>query len=165
MRVFFLLGSNLGDRVQLMADARHLIEARIAPLMCSSQLYESAPWGNTQQPYFLNQAIELQSDLAADVLLKACLSVEKQLGRRRAARYAPRSIDIDLLYYGQQVIQRPGLRLPHPEIARRRFTLVPMVEIAPNWMHPLLKKRQKELLLSCTDRLHVQPFYERFAPS
>ena len=148
----------MGDRVAELAAARRLIIQQVAPITQTSRIYESAAWGDAPQPYFLNQALVLRTKHTPRQLLASCLDIERQLGRRRRQPRAPRNIDIDMLYFGQYIIEEENLYVPHPEIEKRRFTLVPMVEIAPEWIHPVLKKRQDELLAACTDMLEVRPF-------
>ena len=139
----------------MLSQARCLIEARIAPLLRCSRIYESAPWGMAHQADFLNQALELSSAQTPMQLLDNCLEIEISMGRKRGARYAARSIDIDLLYYDSEVVTLSQLTLPHPEIERRRFTLIAMSELAPNWVHPILQKTQLYLLRACLDPLDV----------
>lgn len=156
--MFFLLGSNLGDRAAYLAIARKQIAQQIAPLLRCSKIYETEPWGPLQQPYFLNQALEIESTRNPKALLTSALAIEQRLGRGRRKRSAPRNIDIDLLYCGTEIINSPALTLPHPGIEKRRFTLVPMAEIAPTWLHPVLRRTQRQLLAACRDPLSVRPF-------
>ena len=155
-RIFLLIGSNIGDRHHQLDTAREFINERVAPMVSLSRIYESAPWGDPMQPYFLNQALELLSDMPPMQLLSTCLGIEKEMGRSRGPRYAARSIDIDILYYGAVILRNSTLQLPHPEIENRRFTLLPMVEIAPHWVHPLLHLSQLALLEKCRDLLAVE---------
>lgn len=149
--VFILLGANLGDRKGTLAQARRLISEQLATQIVASSLYETAPWGVTDQPAFLNQVLKIETHLSAQELLENTLSIEKKLGRERRLRWGARVIDIDILYYDDLILETETLSLPHPRLHERRFTLVPLVEIAPSFVHPVLKKTNQELLEACTD--------------
>ncbi|MEN8250811.1 MAG: 2-amino-4-hydroxy-6-hydroxymethyldihydropteridine diphosphokinase [Bacteroidota bacterium] len=153
--IFILLGSNLGDRRKNVEDSLILIKKRVGAILKMSSLYETAPWGVPDQPRFLNMVIEIESVLNPQDLLSSLLEIEDQLGRVRKTKWGERLIDIDILYYGNVIIKEKNLILPHPEIQNRRFTLIPLVEIAPSSLHPILKKSNIELLSSCTDKLEV----------
>ena len=124
-------------------------------IVSASALYETAAWGNEEQPAFLNQALALDTELNAKQLMRRILKTEKNMGRIREEKYGPRIIDIDILFYNSAIIREPGLMIPHPELENRRFALVPMHEIAPLVTHPLLKKTIAELLEECPDKLEV----------
>ncbi len=156
--VFLLLGANLGEREATLAKATDLISERIAPVISQSHLYETAPWGVTDQPAFLNQVISIETMLTPEELLSRTLEIEKQLGRERRLRWGARVIDIDMLYYSDLVLDTENLHLPHPRLHQRRFTLVPLVEIAPDFVHPVLHKTNQELLNQCTDDSQVSVF-------
>ena len=121
----------------------------------SSSLYETAAWGKTDQPPFLNLALEIQTELTALQLLKKILNIEKQTGRIRKEKYGPRIIDIDILLFNDQIHNYPLLKIPHPELQNRRFVLVPLAEIASQIIHPVLRKSIAELLAICPDKLNV----------
>jgi 2-amino-4-hydroxy-6-hydroxymethyldihydropteridine diphosphokinase len=122
------LGSNLGDREALIRRAAELLGARRL-----STIVETEPWGYEQQPLFLNAVAEVETSLPARALLEQLLDVERQLGRERIGpRWGPRTIDLDLLVYGDEAIGEPGLSVPHPEIAGRLFVLEPLAELAPS---------------------------------
>lgn len=145
------IGSNLGDRKALIKQA--LLMLGLTEIKVSS-FYETEPWKSSNAPWFLNIAVMGKTEEPPLDFLKKALETEKQLGRGRAAnkeRHAPRPIDIDILYYNDAVINLPDLTVPHPRIANRRFVLEPLVEIAPDFSHPALKKTQKELLKECED--------------
>ena len=146
-RVFVSLGSNLGDRAASCQQARARLAVLYATrLVRASRLYETRPVGKLDQPDFLNQVLELETDLAPRELLLACLQIEQDLGRVRTERWGPRTLDIDLLLYDDRVIDEPGLHLPHPRMHERRFVLEPLCEIAPEVRHPRLDRSMAEIL-------------------
>ncbi len=140
--IFILLGSNLGDRQALLSLARQAIQAQCGKILKLSHLYETAPWGGFESDnWFLNQVIEIESVMDANQLLYSLLEIEKNLGRiRTSMQYSSRNIDIDLLYFGDEMINSAQLKVPHPRLHLRKFTLLPLCEIAANFMHPLLQK-------------------------
>jgi 2-amino-4-hydroxy-6-hydroxymethyldihydropteridine diphosphokinase len=153
-KIFLLLGSNLGDRAGIIRQARQLI-AEKAPIITQSSIYETEPWGLTDQPPFLNQVIEVTSPEEPEILLKYLLNIEQELGRVRKVRWGARLIDIDMLYYDDIIIESPALILPHPRLKERRFTLIPLSEIASGFIDPKLKKPVSQLLEECQDQSHV----------
>lgn len=156
--VFLLLGANLGEREATLKHAVQLISERIESVTSQSKLYETAPWGVIDQPVFINQVIQIQTELSPKKVLEQTLKIEKQLGRERRFRWGARVIDIDILYYADFILEDSDLHLPHPRLHERRFTLVPLVEIAPDFVHPVLKKTNRELLEKCTDEGIVNVF-------
>lgn len=156
--VYVLSGSNLGDRVSQLEHARSEVERRIGRMTGSSALYETAAWGKTDQPAFLNQVIRLETRLSAADVLEQLLSVEHALGRERRERWAPRTVDLDLLFFDTEVLALDGLEVPHPRLHLRRFTLEPMVELAPDFVHPVFRLSMKELLDRVDDPLSVRIF-------
>lgn len=154
---YLLIGGNEGDRQAALAEARTLLEAAGA-IRQTSSLYETAPWGKTDQPWFLNQALLLETPADAPALLGTLLDIEETMGRKRQEKYGPRRIDIDILFFNDAIIRLPDLVIPHPEIANRRFVLEPLKEIAPDHFHPVLHLSVRELLLACTDRLEVKKY-------
>jgi 2-amino-4-hydroxy-6-hydroxymethyldihydropteridine diphosphokinase len=157
--IYLLLGSNLDNRWKTLEKARTLIHNRVGEIYKSSKVYETAPWGNTTQPAFLNQVIIIRSALTPKKILSKTQSIETELGRIRKEKWGERSIDIDILYYNSQIYNTPNLKIPHPEIQNRRFTLVPLVEIAAKFLHPVLLKSNAELLTNCSDLLKVKRVY------
>ena len=153
---YLLIGGNEGDRTGTMAMARERIESVAGTIRSRSSLFETAPWGKTDQPDFLNQALLLETGLDAPTLLQALLGIEAQMGRRRGEKYGSRIIDIDILFFNDAIIHQPGLQIPHPEIQNRRFALAPLEEIAPAYIHPVLGVSVRELLINCTDPLAVK---------
>ena len=153
---YLLLGSNMGNSTELLSNAIEQIENKIGPLLLHSNLYATAAWGNTSQPDFLNQVIEVNTQLDATETLKEILSIEKNMGRIRTVKNAPRIIDIDILFFNNEIINQSDLIVPHPEIQNRRFVLIPVNEIAPQMIHPVLNKTIEQLLLQCPDQLAVK---------
>ena len=153
---YLLLGSNMGNSAELLSNAIKQIENKIGPLLLSSNLYATAAWGNTSQPDFLNQVIKIATHLAAAETLAIILSIEKNMGRIRTIKNAPRIIDIDILFFNNEIINQSDLIVPHPEIQNRRFVLTPLQEIAPQMIHPVLNKTIEQLLSQCPDQLAVK---------
>ena len=153
--VYLLLGGNIGDRFQCLQEATKAIEKTCGNIIQQSSLYETAAWGIEDQDPFLNQVLQLATTLEADDLLSRLLSIEETLGRKRDIKYGPRSIDIDILFYNNAIIELEGLKVPHPRMHLRRFVLEPLCELAPQKMHPLLHKTVARLLADCPDPLAV----------
>lgn len=158
MQLFLLLGANLGDRVQTLAQAQTRLVQAVGPLVGASGLYETAPWGVTDQPAYLNQVLELDTQLPPPDVLVQTQAIEQALGRVRLHRWGARVIDIDLLYYADTVLRTDRLTLPHPLLHERRFTLVPLCELAPYFIHPVLHQTNAELLQQCPDTGEVSRF-------
>src|SRR6201994_1952076 len=154
--VYLLLGSNLGNRHSFLSQAIERIEKAVAPVEKKSSVYETASWGKTDAPDYLNQVILLQTDLSAQAVLQKILEIEKLLGRERDEKWGPRTIDIDILFYGDEIVDEPNLQIPHPELHNRRFTLEPLAEIAPMMVHPVLHKNILQLKNELKDSLIVK---------
>lgn len=153
-----LIGGNIGDRPKYLQQAALRIAARTGRITAESALYETAPWGEVQQPDYLNQALRLETELDAPTLLNVLLDVEKEIGRVRRQKWGARVIDIDLIFFNQEVITLPQLKVPHPQMQHRRFVLAPLSEIVPEWMHPILQLTVNQLLEACPDPLPVHKF-------
>lgn len=152
-----LLGSNLGKREDALGKAVQLIEERAGAVILKSHVYDTSPWGKTDQPSFLNIVIVVGTLLDADQLLKELLLIETEMGRKRDnTKWEPRLIDIDILFFNEEVIDKPQLQVPHPLLKERRFALVPLNEIIPAFVHPVLKLTIEELLIACNDRQEVK---------
>lgn len=153
--VVILLGTNLGNRLLNLKKAELEISQRIGVAFLSSKIYQTKPWGNTEQDDFLNQVLVIQSNKNANELLSTLLSIELEMGRKRMKHWEPRIIDLDILYFGDEIIETKDLKIPHPFIHERRFTLIPLVEILPDLIHPVFKKTNYDLLLQTTDHSSV----------
>lgn len=156
--IYLLLGSNIGDRSEQLNKAVSSLSNHRLKVVKTSSIYETAAWGKTDQAAFLNQVICCHTDLSPLDLLHHCQGVEKELGRERFELWGPRTMDIDILYYGQEVHNLKDLTVPHPGIALRAFTLIPLAELAPKFRHPLLGMNNQQLLEICPDKLEVR-FY------
>jgi 2-amino-4-hydroxy-6-hydroxymethyldihydropteridine diphosphokinase len=155
-RVFVGLGANVGDREQNLLAARRGLEARGFRVTAMSSLYHTEPVDAPPQEWFLNAVAGGETALSPEGLLAACLDTERELGRVRDVPRGPRTIDLDLLLYGDVVRDGPGLVVPHPRMHERRFVLVPLAEIAPGARHPVLGLTAAEMLRRCPDRAQVQ---------
>lgn len=153
------LGSNLGNRLAFLRGGRDtLLNQSGVELVKSSGVYETdAVGGPPDNPLFLNTVLQIQTSLDPHQLLTACLAVEDEFGRSRPVRWAPRTLDIDILFYADQVICEEHLTLPHPRLQERAFVLAPLMEIAPDFRHPLLDKTITELAASCAGIAELVP--------
>ena len=155
---YLLTGGNLGNRQQNLASATQLIIEQCGTIVAASSLYETGAWGNADQPAFLNQALALNTLLNGKQLIRRLLKIEKQLGRIRKEKYGPRIIDIDILLFNNEKHNYHFLKIPHPEMQNRRFALLPLAEIAPEILHPVLNKTILQLLTDCPDGLSVRKY-------
>jgi len=144
---YLLIGGNLGNRFLYLNDAKKLIEEQCGQITQQSSIYETAAWGITEQPNFLNQVLVLQTSLTPEILLTTLLSIEEKMGRVRTVKLGPRTIDID---------KTENLTIPHPALTQRKFALIPLNEVAASILHPVKKKSIYQLLIDCKDVLDVQ---------
>ncbi|MDY6799754.1 MAG: 2-amino-4-hydroxy-6-hydroxymethyldihydropteridine diphosphokinase [Bacteroidota bacterium] len=156
-KVILLCGGNKGNRDYYMDTARQMIEQAIGKILQVSAIYESAPWGFQAEQNFYNQIVVVKTKLAPLAILKKIWEIEKKLGRIRVGnQYSSRTIDIDILFYEQEIIDTPDLVVPHPQLHLRRFTLAPLAEILPDWIHPGFNQSVGVLLEQCTDISKVE---------
>jgi 2-amino-4-hydroxy-6-hydroxymethyldihydropteridine diphosphokinase len=157
--LYLLLGSNLGNRSLNIRNAIVLLSNEIGAIGLTSGIYETDPWGNSNQGKFLNQVIKLSSNQTPLILLEKILSIEQRLGRQRnGERYTARTIDIDILFYGELILSSDKLEIPHPRLQKRKFVLIPLNEIAPDLIHPVIGKSISQILKCCPDKLEVRSF-------
>jgi 2-amino-4-hydroxy-6-hydroxymethyldihydropteridine diphosphokinase len=128
----------------------------VGQILKKSSIYETAPWGKSSPHSYLNQALELETFLSPSSLLEKVLHIEAKMGRVRMEKWGDRIIDIDILLYDQEIIETEDLKIPHPEMGKRRFVLLPLVEIAPHWIHPIFKTNMENLLKACQDKGQVE---------
>jgi 2-amino-4-hydroxy-6-hydroxymethyldihydropteridine diphosphokinase len=153
---FLLLGTNLGDRKKNLSIARNAIEVSVGKIRKTSSIYQTAAWGKTDQPDFLNQALEVQTCLSPEEVLAEILKIEYTMGRARDQHWGERIIDIDILLFEKQMISSMALKIPHPQLAGRRFALEPLAEIAGDVTHPVIQLTIQEMLTQCPDLLEVR---------
>jgi 2-amino-4-hydroxy-6-hydroxymethyldihydropteridine diphosphokinase len=144
--VYLGLGANMGDRERNLRAAIEALDTLDLKVLRVSPVYETEPVDVREQPWFLNLVVEAETSLFPMQLLARTMKVERALGRRRVAAKGPRTIDIDVLFYGNAVIDTPRLTVPHPRAAERRFVLAPMADLAPDFRHPVLRRTMRELL-------------------
>jgi 2-amino-4-hydroxy-6-hydroxymethyldihydropteridine diphosphokinase len=150
------IGSNLESPAENCLKAMEHLQAHSElTLVVRSSLYQSEPFGITDQNWFVNSAIQLTTSLSPEELLRECLSIEQLMGRTRSKKWGPRIIDLDILFYDDLIIKQDGLEIPHPGIAERSFVLAPMCEIAPEFIHPKLKKSAQTLLMEIVNPQQV----------
>lgn len=157
--VHLLLGGNIGDRVEVLNNAKKLIAKELGEVLKASQLYETAAWGKEDQNAFLNQVLLVESQSSPKEILHSIQHIENELGRVRYEKWGERLIDIDILFIENEIIDLEDLKVPHPFIQDRRFTLIPLSEISPGFIHPLFNKSINTLLSECTDTLEVKQVY------
>ena len=155
-KLYILLGSNMGNSKSNLLLSQKYIAKKIGTVIRKSNFYETAAWGYTKQADFLNQVIIVVSKHKAEKVIEKILAIEKEMGRIRSKKNAPRLIDIDILFFNKEIIQRQNLTVPHPALQNRRFVLVPLNELSPNFIHPVLHNTIHQLLLTCPDTLAVK---------
>jgi len=156
-KLFLITGGNIGDRKKNLETAAALIQKRIGKIIRLSAMYETEAWGITNQPAFYNQVLEVDTLLSAREVLHLILKIEEEMGRKRTIKNAARIIDIDILFFNNEIINEQNLIIPHPEIANRRFVLLPLLELDPTKLHPVLNKSIRELLAETKDKLKAIP--------
>ncbi len=154
MHYYLLLGSNIGNSKAYIEKAKFLLSSFLH-IEKQSSLYKTAPWGETNQDYFLNQALLVLTDMEPHILMSRIEGIESLLGKQKTSKYGPRTIDIDILLCGDNIISEKNLYVPHPRMHKRAFTLIPLNEIASNVYHPHLNKTINELLKECQDDSEV----------
>ncbi len=155
--VYLITGSNQGDRAAQLSRVLDELQQHAGTVAQTSEVYETEAWGREGLPAHLNQAILLKTELEPEELLVMLQQIERRLGRVRQERWGIRSVDIDILYFEQRIIDQPDLKIPHPLLQERNFVLVPLTEIAPAWIHPVSGKTNATLLKECLDTLSVVP--------
>ena len=153
--VYIQLGSNIGKRESFITKSMHKVEDDIGKIITASSIFETTAWGNENQNSFLNSVIEIKTPFDAFTILQKSQEIENHLGRERSDKWGERTIDIDILFYNNKIINTKELTIPHPLVQNRKFVLVPLSEIAPNYMHPILKKNISTLLSECKDTQKV----------
>ena len=157
IKLYILLGGNLGDKQKVFSEARARLNQQVGTITNQSAIYETEPWGFESDDIFWNQVLEIETSLSPDEVLQETQQIEHDLGRiRKANQYDSRIIDIDILFYGDQIIEREDLIVPHQRIQERKFALVPLNEIAPELIHPVFLKSIRQLLYECRDSLSVE---------
>ena len=156
--VYLLIGGNLGKREEMLQTARGYLSSWLGQWLQGSAVYETEPWGPIPQPAYLNQAIAIATPYQPFQLLRICQHIEKLMGRQRQQPYGPRTMDIDILLFANQIINHPQLQIPHPQMANRRFVLQPLADIAPHLVHPAFGLTIAQMLAQCPDTLHVKKF-------
>ena len=155
-----MLGGNIGDRMDYLRRSKDLLQLRIGNLLAKSSIYESEPWGFDDEQWFLNQVAVVETNLAPLSLLEEIQQIEKMMGRERTNNaYQKRTIDIDILLYGNLAINTPELVVPHPRMCQRMFVLTPLAEIAPDMKHPVLNDSMTNLKDNCIDAKQVKLYY------
>jgi len=154
--IYLGIGGNEGDRAQNVRQAQSFISKSIGSIVQTSSVYQTAAWGNTEQPDFYNQVLLVETKLSANNCLKQCRGIEKKLGRVRSGQWSGRTMDIDILFFNQEIIRSKKLTVPHPYLHERNFVLVPLNEIAPHFIHPVFRKKIFTLLKNSPDKLPVK---------
>lgn len=152
-KAYLLIGGNMGDRLANLENARAAIQEQVGNILSNSSIYETAAWGMENQAAFLNQALLIDTPFEAIELLENLLKIEKAMGRIRNQPLGPRTIDLDIIFFNDQILDTENLTIPHPHMQKRNFVLTPLNEIAPDYIHPIFKKSINQLLIDCADKL------------
>ena len=153
------LGSNIGERISYIERAMEEIrKIKNTKVLKESSVYETEPWGISDQDHYLNTAVEIETELEPDILLIEIKRIETRIGRTGNKRWSEREIDIDILFYGEDILENEFMKIPHAQIENRKFVLIPLNEIAPKLIHPVFKKSINELLKESRDNLQVFKF-------
>jgi 2-amino-4-hydroxy-6-hydroxymethyldihydropteridine diphosphokinase len=160
VEVVFLIGGNLGDRVRNLKLARELLSEKFE-LVDFSRIFETEAWGGQSKGQYLNQAILVRTLIPAQEVLGLIQEIECHLGRTRELKWGDRTMDIDIIFYGDQIIEEENLVIPHPYMAERRFVLEPLQDLIPEFQHPKLAQSVSYLLMACEDMTAVKPFHKR----
>lgn len=156
-RLYVLLGGNLGDKEKIFSEAQINLHNLLGEITAQSAVYETEPWGFESADLFWNQVLEIATSLSPEEVLRKTQQTELELGRiRKSNQYDSRIIDIDILFFGEKIVELPNLIIPHPRIQERKFALVPLNEIAPDLKHPVFQKTISQLLTECADQLRVE---------
>lgn len=156
-KLYLLLGGNLGDKEKIFSKAQINLHNLLGEITAQSAVYETEPWGFESTDLFWNQVLEIATSLSPEEVLRKTQQTEVELGRiRKSNQYDSRIIDIDVLFYGEEIVELPNLIIPHPRIQERKFALVPLNEIAPDLKHPVFQKTITQLLAECNDQLLVE---------
>lgn len=160
IKLYILLGGNLGDKQMIFSEARKMMRQQVGTITNQSAIYETEPWGFESSDVFWNQAIEISTELSPEEVLQQSQQIEHTLGRiRKVNQYDSRTIDIDILFYGDQIIELENLIVPHPRIQERKFALAPLNEIAPELIHPVFQESIRQILDECQDSLNVEKVF------
>lgn len=143
----------MGDRLANLENAKKAIEKDLGNILYTSSVYETAAWGKEDQPAFLNQALLIETNLKAEDLMNTLLQIEKNMGRIRQEYLGPRTIDLDIIFFNDQIMNTENLTIPHPQMQKRNFVLTPLNEIAPDFIHPVFNRSIAQLLMDCEDSL------------
>ena len=156
--IYIQLGSNMGNRMSHIKNSMKQIEQEVGLIICSSKIYESSPWGETNQNHFLNSVIKVETKLSPSIVLEKLQIIEKKLGRIRKEKWGERIIDLDILFFNSEIINTEKLKIPHPYIQDRKFVLVPLSEINSDYTHPILQKNIFSLLKKCNDTEKIEEY-------
>ena len=158
--VFLSLGSNIGNKILSINDALEQINKNIGQVIKVSSFYETEPWGFNPDDWFVNIAVKIETDYNAESLLSKLQEIEKELGRKRKNKqkgYSSRIIDIDILFYGNFILEKDFIQIPHKHLHKRIFVLKPLNDIAPDFIHPIFNKAIKKMLSECEDKTQTKP--------